>query len=572
MAEISPCFTFHYYYEGPDPSHDTSPFTIHCTFEKGVEAYYSGIRVVVIAKKTGYDETFAKAEIRPRRSSSRLTTSVIGSLVAESLEVVEESVDDHGPSEDGLPVYALIFELVDVSCETWSGASIEFQSAVETSKTKPVQIPETHRVLYKYEKNTIAHSLSCNLLLATRNAGLRRRLKPDNPSGLDCVYPAPMGPPTHGFRVLPPSEKRSLFTQPPVDVLYNIFSNLALDASYYENWRKDLVSMSLVCRAWWKTALCIVYEDFETYADKKPDIGKFATALKGSPMWGRYIKRFSPYCFTAGGLGAKFNEDALIILKTASNMRTLTVVEVDPALAEQFVEAFCTMTELRNFTQLSSLNAAQLAKCFSHWPKLRRATVYQIGRPTDEDRNDELAPAKCALDELKLERGLISMIQLRNITASSRETLHTVVLKSIRGISNKEIASWLLDFGPTLTNLTLQSNVFTRSEEEELALDQTISQMPKLFDLTIDGPIATVLTLLRFEPITDADQNVFRRRCCLRISDPMLIDPHAFVIALRTTKWNNVNITGLRMSEENSELAEEAKKVASERRIFLFMG
>lgn len=60
---ISSCFAFHYHYDGPKPSHNTYLFTIHCTLEKGAEVYYSGVRVVVIAKKTGYDDEFAKAVI-----------------------------------------------------------------------------------------------------------------------------------------------------------------------------------------------------------------------------------------------------------------------------------------------------------------------------------------------------------------------------------------------------------------------------------------------------------------------------------------------------------------------------
>lgn len=37
-----------------------SPFTILCTLEKGPEAYYSGVRVVVFAKKIGLGDEFAK--------------------------------------------------------------------------------------------------------------------------------------------------------------------------------------------------------------------------------------------------------------------------------------------------------------------------------------------------------------------------------------------------------------------------------------------------------------------------------------------------------------------------------
>ena len=60
-SAIASCSAFHYEYEGPYPSYDTSPFTIHCTLEKGAETYYSGVCVVIIAKKVDDDDDFAKA-------------------------------------------------------------------------------------------------------------------------------------------------------------------------------------------------------------------------------------------------------------------------------------------------------------------------------------------------------------------------------------------------------------------------------------------------------------------------------------------------------------------------------
>ena len=55
-----PCFLFHHQYDVDNPDYDTSRLTIHCTLEKGAEAYYSGVRVIVIAKKIVYDDKFAK--------------------------------------------------------------------------------------------------------------------------------------------------------------------------------------------------------------------------------------------------------------------------------------------------------------------------------------------------------------------------------------------------------------------------------------------------------------------------------------------------------------------------------
>ncbi|KIJ39581.1 hypothetical protein M422DRAFT_257640 [Sphaerobolus stellatus SS14] len=576
---ISPCSAFHYEYEGPNRSRDTSPFTIHCTLEKGAEAYYSGVRVVVIAKKVEDDDDFAKAEIQVRRPRSRPD----GEKLDETgiIENEDDVVGDKTPSDDGLCLYTLIFELINLSDATWSSATIKFVST-ETS-TRPFQIADTHRLLYEYTQRTTVHLPSCVHFLATRHAGLRRRLKPDNPSSIVCAYPAPMGPPTHGIRILPLSERRPIFTQLPPELLYNIFSIVARDGDYYDSWRNSLVAMSLVCCAW-KIALRVVYEDFESQSHNGRDIGGLAKTLEVNPMMGRYIKRFSPDCFGDGGTRFyKQPRDALTILKTAPNMKSLTVIDVSTVLAEAFVEAPRKMTELRIFKQYSehtsgdnenpertSLNAAQLTKCFAHWPKLRQAMVYKFGSPSASEpfAEDGFAPAQCMLDEIRFKQGLLSMAQLQAMTASSQDTLQLVALTSIRGISNKELEAWLFDFGPNLTSLTLESNVFTRSEEEELAVDATIHRMPKLVYLFLNGPVATVLTLLRFQPARSERFGQPR----IVIEDPMLFDPHAFVIALHTTKWGNVNVTGWRVSEENSELVEEANRVARERQLSLWIG
>ncbi|KIJ50305.1 hypothetical protein M422DRAFT_245554 [Sphaerobolus stellatus SS14] len=575
---ISPCSAFHYEYEGPNRSYNTSPFTIHCTLEKGAEAYYSGVRVVVIARKVEDDDDFAKAEIQVRRPRSKPDDEELDETGI--LENEDDVVGDKAPSDDGLCLYTLIFELINLSNATWSSATIKFVGT-ETS-TRPFQIADTHRLLYEYTQRTTVHSPSCVLFLATRHAGLRGRLKPNNPSSIVCALPAPMGPPTHGIRILLPSERRPIFIQPPPEILYNIFSIVARDGCYYDNWRNGLVAMSLVCCAW-KIALRVVYEDFESQSRNGLDIGGLAKALEVNPMMGRYIKRFSPDCFGKGILFSQQPRDALTILETAPNMKSLTVIDVSVVLAEGFVEALRKMTELRIFKQYSeytsedtenpertSLNAAQLTKCFAHWPKLRQAMVYKFGSPSASEpfAEDGFAPAQCMLDEIRFEQGLLSMAQLQAMTASSQDTLQLVALISIRGISNKELKAWLFDFGPNLTSLTLESNVFTRSEEEELAVDATIHRMPKLVYLKLDGPVATVLTLLRFQPAWSKRFGQPR----IMIKDPMLFDPHAFVIALHTTKWGYVDVTGLRVSEENSELVEEANRVARERRLALWIG
>ena len=405
-----------------------------------------------------------------------------------------EVIDNHALSVDGLPLYNIVLELVDLSDALWSHAKIRFPAAAESSNPGPIQIPNTHKIIYDHAKPTTVHSPSCVLLLATRYIDLQRPPK----QGIACRHKpaclARIGLPTHGFRILPPSERRPFFTRPPPEILHHIFSILPRGDG-------SLFAVSLVCRVWWKVALCSIYEDFERGRQGLLHIGRLATTLEDNPTWGRHIKRFSVFCFHANS-EAQFRRDALTILKTASNMRWLSVGDVTAVLTGEFIETFCKMTELRVFIQSITspprrdvnysaekiyLNAAQLTKCLVYWPKLRRVVVYRFGEPHAGDGN-EFASAQCALYEISFKHGFVSIAQLRAITASSRGTLHVVELSYIKGIINKELTSWLADFGPNLTSLTLDcDNIFTRSEADELALDATIHMMPKLSTLISQG-------------------------------------------------------------------------------------
>lgn len=484
-----------------------------------------------------------------------------------------------GDATATLPLSTLIFEITDASNSTWKKADLLLHPPQATEQTQSL------RILYDYVELCTPTSRSCIRLLRT-NHTFRGSLKRDNPSGLACVLPAPMGILAHGISILPPSTSRKPFIHLPSELLHMIFRNVARDTSQC-SWRAALVFFALVCRTW-RPALDHLFENFGRYnaGRKPPDVLRLGRTLELNSELGRRIKAFDPSHFrvvpTSESSYLDIAKAIVTILQSASMVTDLCIVDTHRSLAEGFVRALCSSSDVRTFwinrsgfsttdpDYIYTLSVSDILQCMSHWPRIHQLWIYGFSStPTIED----LPEVTCSIKSVSLHRGSLKLPQLRSLTTSTKSALQIASLQYISGLTNRDLYTWLTEVGPTLTHLTIQFSTISRqSDDEEYAVDVVLPTMTTLIHLDLEGDITSELVLMRYSPDQSSQSSKsWRRWGSLRIDNAPGMSAHGFVRALKTTEWSQISVANLVLREENREVKEEAKKIARERKICLMM-
>jgi hypothetical protein len=476
-----------------------------------------------------------------------------------------------------LPLCTLVFEIVDRSNSNWHQANVVLHSpqAMES---------QSLRTLYDYVELCTLNSRSLVLFLRT-NHPLLGPFKNDNPLRINHMFPAPMGILAHGVRILPPSASRQPFVNLPEELLRMIFREATMNQP---NWRKTLISLALVCRAW-SPALDTMYEDFGPYSagSVPPNALQLAKTLEISPDIGRKIRVFDPSHFRRAieESEATYLEQAkaiVTILQTATRITKLHVFDTHRMLAQDFVHALCSSSEVREFIvnrrgrtlldpkYIYILSVDDILRCISHWPSVHKLTIFGF---SSANNLDNLPTPASSLQSVLLQHGTLTLPGLRSLTTSWRSSLRVATLQHISGLTNEDLYSWLSEVGPTLTSLTIEfSPLSRRSDEEEYAVDVVMPAMNNLRHLNLEGDIVSELALLRYVPTELAPpEPLWRKWYRLSIDNAPGVNAHGFLSALRTTAWTTVSMRNLVLREENMELSEEAQRIAKERNILLMM-
>jgi hypothetical protein len=301
-----------------------------------------------------------------------------------------------------LPYCSLIYEIVDKTDANYYCADLILRPSMRAD------VPM--RTLYEYIEPCTPSSKSLVLYLYSSHS-FREVLRPDNKIRLMCSLPASYGMRAHGVRILPPSNTRPLFRNPPTEVLSQIFGH-AVEDKLYTRWRTTLVAFAKVCREW-MPALDHLFKDFGDYSggSNPPDITAVAKALQANPALGYAIRTFSPRHFRKEEdeeLGDKTeasyltSSEAIVqILQTARFATAVEVPATHKALIDNLVEALCVSGDVQVFVNggyipataiggyRCSLTLVDIFRCMTSWPRLSELKLYSFS-----GSNNDLHPKK----------------------------------------------------------------------------------------------------------------------------------------------------------------------------------
>ena len=464
-----------------------------------------------------------------------------------------------------LPLCTLVVEIVDRG------------EQVTPILHRPPETMESQslRKLYDYVEFCTPTSKSCVILLRTNHPfrGIFKREK------RSCLVSPPPADLVLGFRILPPFVSRRPFVRLPQELLHMIFNEAKLVS---ENWRKLMLSLALVCRAWSRPALDIMYEDFGNSHDVMcnvfPYAPRLAKTLQHYPALGKKIRRFCTDTFLCNCKVGRENEEyylgeaiaLLTILQAAMNITELRSGGTHQLLTQDFVHTLCSFSNIKELISIGNtkfepafvyiLNIGDILRFLSHWPLVCRLTLWDIPSAI---ALDDLPTSTCTITFVSLRLLSLDLSQLRLLTTSWKSALREARISDISGLTNEDIRMWLSEVGPTLEILRIDSRVRNhRSVHEEYAVDAMLPIMKNLVFLDISGNVASHLVLERFAPASNA---IPGRRYKLQIHVIPGLTTRRLLKALKTTAWTEIHEPVLLWNR--GKMIEKAWKIAARRNI-----
>ncbi|KAJ7786748.1 hypothetical protein B0H14DRAFT_302068 [Mycena olivaceomarginata] len=429
----------------------------------------------------------------------------------------------------------------------------------------------------------LCNSSTIRLFCISFTHTLRGSLKPNNKSGMVCAYPASMGISAFSVRICPPRSHRRIFTQPPPEILSAIFG-CAIE-NKYGSWRPTLISFALVCRDW-EIALEHLFHDFgsDTSGKTAPDLKAVSEAVLAKPQLGKAIWHLSRSHF---GRDQNQNEPEYLdlaiafknVLHSAKHVRDLEILHTHSSIREEFVEALGQSRDVRTFLIDSHSTPdepnyrcrptlPELFRCFQKWSRLHGLKLFGWDGPNpflqtaEQFTIEQTPPLGCALRSITLYNGPITAPQLCNLTAGSHSSLSDVSFNGIVGLSNAGLKGWLLQVAPALRQLNIEkSSIAKASDDEEYALDATMSHLISLSSMRIEGDVLSELAVSR-KPGSTGRSGGGR----INLANCPGVNPNGLVQALKYTGWSIISTQGL--FEGNKPLREEGKAIAKERGLY----
>ncbi|KAJ7833584.1 hypothetical protein B0H14DRAFT_2800365, partial [Mycena olivaceomarginata] len=471
-------------FEGPGQTTDGNQFLISVVLEPGAEKHFSGIQVIVCCKeddaelqKLVYSADNVGCVVVVRMMRERQLTAAETNMAPHSQAASRVHVDRnenlllkqeaaHKASdtllEQGLPASEFPLCTIAYEHDTWRCAKLVLLPSW------PITDGPTRRIAYQFVQ-LIHDPVVLYLFYPT----LRGSLKPNNKSGMVCAYPASMGISAFSVRICPP---RHL--------------GCAIE-NKYGSWRPTLISFALVCRDW-EIALEHLFHDFgsDTSGKTAPDLKAVSEAVLAKPQLGKAIWHLSRSHF---GRDQNQNEPEHV-LHSAPHVRDLEILHTHSSIREEFRDVRTFLIDSHSTTDEPNYRCRptlpELFRCFQKWSRLHGLKLFGWDGPNpflqtaEQFTIEQTPPLGCALRSITLYNGPITAPQLCNLTAGSHSSLSDV---SFNGI-----------LAPALRQLNIEkSSIAKASDDEEYALDATMSHLISLSSMRIEGDVLSELAVSR---------------------------------------------------------------------------
>ncbi|KAG6817225.1 hypothetical protein H0H87_011282 [Tephrocybe sp. NHM501043] len=198
-----------------------------------------------------------------------------------------------------------------------------------------------------------------------------------------------------------------------------------------------------------------------------------------------------------------------------------------------------------HLTQLSLESWRKPDSIQSKWLTHKISAVFPRRRPQVAYKDSELT---ARLEYLGLDTGRISRPQLLFFAGSPSlpSSLQAVAFRRLQGLTNADVLAFLAHISPTIEHLSIRNCEFSRSEDEEHAIDAIMPRMTVLRVLDVSGDLISDLAVSRktFPNSTSAPSGLKfgnnQPRACF--DDPDISRFTKLSEALAVTGWVSVTL------------------------------
>ncbi|KAG6907487.1 hypothetical protein DXG01_008777 [Tephrocybe rancida] len=363
---------------------------------------------------------------------------------------------------------------------------------------------------------------------------------------------------SHNVRILPlPVHLRrsSVAHDLPTDVLMQIVRYAI--GRRDRGWRTDLIGYGSVCRAWAPT-LDLYFESVQSRNCKdRPSSACVARALEQRPDRQPLLTMFLPTAYKDyydNTRYAEFSQTCARILWSAPALKHMHLPVAATSAWEELVQAMQRLqgvTRCKLSTQLVHRPSAvvrpysidDVQTIVGGWKHLR---TMHCERWTMQTPLESVLEQQYYLKELRLKEGFLTGPQLlRFVPLSSSSALKKLHLRSVSGLTNKNLHDLFCLVAPTLSELRIQNTHAPRATlDEPYALDATIASMPRLKNVTLEGDYMSALVIARKGPMPAKDETAgdqVRGTITLAVHTEFeVLHAQSVVAALETTGWKHV--------------------------------
>ncbi|RDB23682.1 hypothetical protein Hypma_009155 [Hypsizygus marmoreus] len=551
------CYSQH---EGPGQTTMGTGCMVSVVLDGAARHHFSGIRLIIV-----YKESEALNDVK--KLTDCLRASKFGVIQtgdryptyrellrrrSASIQRTRSLSQAASTSALSLPLCNVVFELVDANDDLSYAVALTLRLDLATTDADIAPF----RIIYDRIhpcNNTLSHSSILAFLECSHP------FDPTDRGAFEFFFyrRKACGIHAHSVRVLPviDTERAPCPPLPPHVVSMIVTLAIGNDVRQQLGWRTSLLAYGLVCNGW-----VHVLDLFFSWLPKQHDADaiKVARSLERRPERAALMYSFSFWYYRAPEGEEEDKEmwkSLMTILRLGTNVTDVKLCLVHESVVRELVQRLADLREVR---------ACQVSPTYDEGLGVgRRHLVCGISRRLSRGGSN-FPPLRCKIEDLRLERGLITGTQLLQFALPIVKCVH---LEHIDGVSNADFLTFLMLLAPTLTSLTVQNCEFARGEgkeetgaevraetaeetetteaTEEHAVDTAMPYLTSLTQLSIDGKAGSALAIMRKPPL--ASRSPSPGPPALNVSRILITDARGMSLAsvLRAaerTHWDMVRV------------------------------
>ncbi|KAG6850130.1 hypothetical protein H0H93_000752 [Arthromyces matolae] len=383
-----------------------------------------------------------------------------------------------------------------------------------------------------------------------------------------CSFPATT---THLLRIVTISPQHRPCQHLPIEILRSIA--FFAQPKGQIGWRKELLDLSLVCKAW-RPVVDLFFEDPQPNHNDvdRADIVSVANSLEKDRAKGRVIKTFVPWAYVdRHHIALEYFQAQLTIFRVASALRNITLGFTHRNLLKDVIRALSALEDVQNlrvspmyefgssYHEGLRFSMSDILEFTAKWHRLETVFVRDWRTPSNAPISflwsrlwgdplavvasqfvPSLAPARnrSRIKQLRFECGELTGTEILSfLSLQTPSTLQSLDLRCVSGLTNVDILAFLRHVAPTLQILVVEQCYITHNFHDEYAIDTAMPSLVSLETATLDGDLASELAISR--KVQNQANDQFEPSISLRLPSSRVC---GVAEALKTTAWRHIKI------------------------------